>query len=117
MPIAGASRYLNASSVANLRSIAPSVPTLLSQSTSTTSMLDSGRRLAVLKTGVSSSARALNSQFLSQSKSLGNQILSLGVGIDATVDGAKLQINALRGRYSESQIARSLRGTEVDKTA
>ncbi len=115
MRVAGASQFLNASTLANSRGIAPSAPTVLSQNGSTASLLESGRnalRVPGYGFGVSSGARALNAQYLSQSESLGNQILSLGVGASATLEGAQQQILALRSRYSDDQLAPFLRTEE-----
>ena len=103
--------------VANSLRLAPSVPTLLSQQTTTTSLLDSGRNLAVRGFGISNSARQVNAAFLNQSQSFGNQILSLAAGTDSSIEGAKLQINALRASLSDNQLAPSLRGTTVDEEA
>ncbi len=118
MRIPGATQFANAASLANTRGVAPSAPTLLSQNESTASLLEQGRNaLRVPGYGISSSARALNSQYLSQSTSLGNQILSLSVGADATLEGARQQILALRARMSDDRLAPFLRGGEVDKEA
>lgn len=117
MAIAGASRYLGASVLANTRGLAARAPTLLGE-TSTANMLSAGRKLAVLNTGVSASARALNNTFLSQSAGLANQLLSLAAGTDSNVEGAKLEILALRSKVPTSQLARTLvRGSEVDTEA
>lgn len=118
MRIPGATQFANAASLANTRGVAPSAPTLLSQNESTTSLLEQGRNaLRIGGFGISSGARAINSQYLSQSTSLGNRILSLSVGTDATVEGARQQIMAIRGRMSEDRLARGLRGGEVDEEA
>ncbi|GJL84826.1 MAG: hypothetical protein DHS20C02_06010 [Micavibrio sp.] len=113
MRVAGASQFLNASTLANSRGIAPSAPTVLSQSGDTASLLEAGRNaLRVGGFGISSGARALNAQYLSQSSSLGNQILSLAVGANATIEGAQQQILALRSRFSDDQLAPFLRAEE-----
>ncbi|HBR68001.1 MAG TPA: hypothetical protein DEA55_01350 [Rhodospirillaceae bacterium] len=118
MRIPGATQFANAASLANARGVAPSAPTLLSQNESTASLLEQGRdALRVRGFGISGRARAINSQYLSQSTSLGNRILSLSVGTDATVEGARQQIMAIRGRMSDDRLAPFLRGSEVDKEA
>ncbi|MCB1563577.1 MAG: hypothetical protein KDJ75_08400 [Alphaproteobacteria bacterium] len=109
--IAGSSQYLNASALANVRGVAPSTPTLLSQSNSALSLLDSGRNLSAGRFGLSSSARVLNQQFLNNSASI-NQMFSLGVGADATIEGAQQQILALRAGMSDSQLAPFLRAKD-----
>lgn len=109
--IAGASQYLNASALANVRGVAPSTPTLLSQSSTALSLLDSGRNLSAGRFGLSSSARIVNQQFLSNSANI-NQMFSLGVGIDATIEGAQKQILALRAGTPDSKLARSLRAED-----
>ena len=112
--IAGASQFLNAATLANGRGIAPSAPTVLSQGGDTASLLEAGRNaLRIGGFGISSGARAVNAQFLAQSQSLGNQILSLGIGTDATIEGAQQNILALRSRLSDNQIARFLRAEDT----
>lgn len=118
--IAGASRYLTSSSLANSQGIAPSTPTLLGNSTSSTSILDAGRSslLSVSGPGLSSSARSINQQFLSSSQSNGNTILSLAAGVDSDIDGAKMQILALRASLPDSSIGKDLAlGSVVDEEA
>ncbi len=112
--IPGASQFLSASTLANSRGLAPSSPTVLSQGESTASLLESGRNaLRIGGFGISSGARSINNQFLSQSTSLGNQILSLAVGANATIEGAQQQILALRSRFSDDQLAPFLRAEDT----
>lgn len=112
--VAGASRFLSASTLANTRGTAPSIPTLLSQESTTASILDAARgTLAVRGLGISSSARALNQAFLSRTSDI-NQMFSLGIGSDATIEGLAQQIRALRSSLPDSRLARSLRGADAD---
>lgn len=115
--VAGSTQYLNAARLANKYGISAQAPTLLSQNTSAGSMLEAGRSaLAIRGFGASPGARALNQQLLSRTSDV-NQMFSLGLGTDSTVDGARQQIMALRARLADSQIAPDLRGTDVDETA
>lgn len=122
--VAGASQYLNAATLANVRGVAPSTPSLLSQATDAASILDSGRSaLGNSGIGISASARALNQSFLSRSTDV-NALFSLGAGSDATVEGAQQQILAIRARTQTERLAPSLikvpeelRGSNVDTTA
>lgn len=119
MSVAGASQYRNAAVLANTQGLAAQAPTLLSQTTDTMSLLASGRNLAVGGLGVgglSASARAVNQSLLAQSSAI-NGLFSLGAGGDATIDGALQQILAIRAGLSDSQLAPSLRGQEVDTEA
>ena len=107
MAIAGASRFLNAATLANTKGLAAQSPTLLGTG-SAQSLLEAGRNLGVRGFGISSSARALNQQFLNRSADV-NSLFSLAAGPDATIESAQQQILALRAGLSESKIARSLR--------
>lgn len=100
-----------------------STPSVLGSST--LSLLDAGRSNAP-GIGLSASARALTSNFLSQTK--GGLATILSAGKEDQVRAAQLQIGALRVGKSGSEIARSLRpiepeispstrGTEVDTEA
>ena len=112
MAVAGASRYMNAATLANRRGLAAQSPTLLGE-TSTASLLESGRNLAAGGFGISSSARALNQQFLNRSAEV-NGLFSLAAGPDATLESAQQQILALRTSLPESRIARSLIGDDPE---
>ncbi len=117
--VAGASRFVNQVAAAQFGGSSVSAPSILSESAAfgagASSMLESARSInSGFGLGISSSARALNSQFFAQSKALGNQILSLSAGTDATSYGAQQEILAMRSRLSDSQLAPSLRSTAVD---
>jgi hypothetical protein len=120
--VPGASRYLNAATLANTRGLAAQSPTLLGSSATTLNILDAGRNaLRVPGFGVSSSARSLNQQFLSNT-SMMNELLSLGLGPGATAEGAAQQIRALRATLPISELHRSVLdtsalGQQVDEEA
>lgn len=111
MGVAGASRFTNAATLANTRGISAQQPTLLGSSSNPTSLLDAGRGVASSGLGLSSNARALNNQFLSNTADI-NTLFSLGAGTDATVESAQQQILALRAGLSDSQLAPSLRSDD-----
>ena len=108
--IPGASGFLGAATLANVRGIGAQAPTLLGEG-SATGLLESGRNLAAGGFGISSSARALNQQFLNNSTDI-NAMFSLAVGPDATIEGAQQIILALRGSIPESQLSRAVRGDD-----
>ncbi len=117
--IPGASQYLSQAALAISGGSTSATPSVLGGGGAGvlggTNLLEAGRAaLGVEGFGLSSSARAANATFLAQSQSLGNQILSLAAGTDATVEGARLQILALRGSLSETQLAPFLREDIVD---
>ena len=113
MGIAGASRFLGASTLANTQGRAAQSSTVLDQaSTGPTSLLDSGRRFSAGGAGLSSSARQLNQSFLNRSSDI-NAMFSLAVGSSATTEGAAQQILALRAGLTDSQLAPSLRSDAI----
>ncbi|MGQ0527470.1 MAG: hypothetical protein ACT4OY_05500 [Alphaproteobacteria bacterium] len=115
--VAGASRYLSASTLANVQGISPYTASLLDGGTGAQSLLDSGRRINRSGVGISASSRALADQFIGGNASKYNQLLSLGVGAGLTVEGLKTQINGLRASLPDSAIAESLRGKTIDEQA
>lgn len=64
--------------------------------------------------GLSSSARAINEKLVNQSQQGINTLLSLATGSDATIEGAKQQILAMRAGLSDRQLAPSLQSTATD---
>ncbi len=108
--IPGASGFLGAATLANVRGIGAQSPTILGEG-SATGLLESGRSLAAGGFGISSGARAINQQFLNRSTDV-NALFSLAVGPDATIEGAQQQILALRGRIPESQLSRAVLGDD-----
>lgn len=132
MTVAGASRFINAATLANQQGLAAQSPTVLGE-TSTASLLDTGRgAFGNNGIGLSANARALNDQFFGRTADV-NSLFSLAAGPDATIESAQQQILALRAGLSDSQLAPSLRadavgpddgsvaasdlGQEVDETA
>ena len=115
--VAGASRFYNASSLANVRGLAAQSSNLLGSLASSINLLDFGRQNAIKGIGLSSNARLLNKQYLDSNKSTYNQIFSLGLGTTATVEGLQQNILALRAKTPDHKLARSLRGSVVDEEA
>jgi hypothetical protein len=103
--IAGAGKYLNAATLANLKGTAAQSPTLLDDSA--TSLLQAARSNINYGIGLSASARAFNESFLNRTSDI-NQMFSLGLGSDATLDGMKQQILALRAKTPTSRLATSI---------
>lgn len=68
---------------------------------STVSMLSVGRRLGAPGIGLSGRARALNNQFLSQTNSFGNALLSAGVASDTQT--LLTQIKGIQSTFSTRQ--------------
>ncbi len=107
MGVPGASRYLNSSILANTQGIA-AVQTNIISDLGDISLLDIGRANTVKGIGLSRQARLMNRQFLESSATQFNALFSLGLGPDATIEGAQQQILALRSKLSVNQVARSL---------
>lgn len=112
--VAGASRYLAAATLANVRGISPSTPTVLGDSGSAVSLLEAGRNSAN-GIGLSARARALNDQFLSSTASSFNSIFSLSAAELSTEATIAQKILAIRASIPESQLAPSLRGDNLNE--
>lgn len=97
MAVAGASRFLGAATLANTRGLAAQSPTLLGEG-SAQNILDSARNLAVPGFGISSTARSLNQQLLSNSATV-NSLFSFAAGADATIENAQTLIKGLSSKY------------------
>jgi hypothetical protein len=109
MAVAGASRFLNSATLANTRGLSPaSTPNLLGSGGSTTSLLDTGRNINSSGIGLSGSARAVNSQLISQSQSGFNQIFSLNGVEFGTTETLQQQILAIRASLPESSLGRGV---------
>lgn len=108
MAVAGASRFLNSATLANVRGQAPSSPTLLGAGGSTQSLLDTGRNINSSGIGLSGSARAVNSQLISQSASGFNQIFSLNGVEFGTNETLQQKILAIRASLPESSLGRGV---------
>ncbi len=126
--IPGASRFANAATLANVRGVAASQPSLLDGGFSAPDLLEVGRRINRNSVGLSSNARAANKRFLESSTSNFNSLFSLNVGTTSSVEALQQGILALRSGLSDNQIARDLReddggvsasstGQEVDTEA
>jgi len=115
--IAGASQYLNAATLANKKGTSAQSPSLLGSGGfgDSINILDIGRGASNSGLGISSRARALNAQQIASNEAGYNALFSLSAGTDATVDGAKQMILALRSRMTDDQLAPSLR-SDAPKT-
>jgi hypothetical protein len=100
--ISGASRYIRSATLANEQGIAAGQPLLLGGGAS---LLEAGRRINRSGIGLSSSARALNSQFVSQTGSQGSALLGLSSGASKSVADIAQQIKALRASLPASKIS------------
>ncbi|MEM6780987.1 MAG: hypothetical protein AAF569_03900 [Pseudomonadota bacterium] len=115
--VPGASRFLNAATLANQQGLSPSTTSLLSNTaTSATSLLDAGR-INNNGIGLSASARAQTRQFLDATATGFNQIFSLNGVEFGTNESLQQKILALRASVPESKIAEDLRPIEVEADA
>ncbi len=111
--VAGATRYLNAATLANIQGVSPSTPNVLGEG-SAVSLLEAGRT-TTSGIGLSANARALNEEFLNTTASTFNSIFSLSAAELATPETLQQKILAIRATIPESQLAPSLRGENVDE--
>lgn len=103
--IAGSSRFANAATLANTRGLAAQSSSLLDGFGS--DLLAAGRNLfGGNGIGISNAARALNNQIVNNPEA--NQLLSLAVGPDATIEGMQQQIRALRATLPASKLHSSV---------
>ncbi len=107
--IPGASRFLNSATLSNQQGFAAQTSDILQQSVGSASLLDAGRNLAVDGVGLSSRARLLNQQFLSQSSGTYNTLFSTSGGGSATVEAARTQILGLQSSVPVSRATPELR--------
>ena len=114
--IAGASRYLAASTLANTQGTSPSTPNILGEG-STASLLEAGRLSNDYGIGLSDTARQLTQDFLNSTSSAFNSIFSLSTAEMGTNETIQQKILALRASIPESQLSRELRGENVDEEA
>ena len=114
--VPGASRFLNAATLANLRGIPAQQGTVLSDSS--VSILSVGRSglMNAGGVGLSASARALNETFLNRTSDI-NAMFSLGTGSGATIEGLQQQILALRASLPESALSRDLKNPDNGEAA
>lgn len=108
MAVAGASRYLNQATLANTQGGTTSTPTLLGNGGSTQGLLDTGRNINSSGVGLSGSARAVNSQLISQSAAGFNQVFSLNGVEFGTNETLQQKILAIRASVPEGSLARGL---------
>ena len=108
--IAGASGFLNAATLANVRGVSAVQPSVLGEGgIGAVDLLDIGRASAPRGIGLSPQARALNKTFLESSTSQFNALFSLGVGTTASIEGLQQQILALRSSVPESALSDAAR--------
>ncbi len=115
--IAGASSYVNAANLAISQGRNAVAPSLLGDSA--VDLLDSGRRFGARGIGLSARSRTLTKQFLNNSSSLSNALLSAPAEANTT-ENLKKRILAIRASLPTSALAPDLsgvRGTAVDTTA
>lgn len=118
--IPGASQYLNTVKVANAQGKTASAPTMLGGATGDlgNGILSVGRQAyAGNGVGLSARSRAYANQFISAVKSGFNSIFGMSTIKTSSVENMLLQINALRAKTPDSQLAQSVRGREVDELA
>lgn len=116
MSIPGASLYRNAAVLSNTRGLSPSTTSLLSGA-SAAALLNQSRNLFSIKgIGASASSRALTESFLNRTNDI-NQMFSLGLGADATTEGMRQQILALRATLPVSSLHSSVTKIEEDNGA
>lgn len=102
--IAGASQYLNASTLANLKGRAAQSSNLIG-SLGTVDLLDVARSNNNSGIGLSSRARALNKQFLQSTSSNYNSLFSNTTSGYASIEQLQQQVLALRARLPNSAIS------------
>lgn len=104
--VAGASQYVSTVAYNTSQGVdaltASGSSSLLSGFDSTISLLEIGKQYQADGIGLSASARSITSEFLSQSQSGINVILSSSA--QNTIDGANTQIKALQARLPASSI-------------
>ncbi len=101
MTVSGASRFINSATLANTQGISASQPQLLGGS----SLLEAGRRINRSGIGLSSSARALNNQFVSNGASQGTALFGLASGASLSAADLATQIKGLRASLPISRVS------------
>ena len=105
--LVGAVQYLTSAKLANTQGISPSTPSLLANSNALSDALEASRNTLSVGLGVSAAARDLNKQLLNRSADV-NQMFSLGLGTNATLDGMRQQILAMRSSIPVSMLDESV---------
>ncbi len=105
--------------LANTKGLAAQGQSNFLSGTSTASMLDASRGMLGVGLGISSSARALNNQLMSNTAGVNLMFsLSAATGASTDADAAMMQIRALRSSTPDSQLSRAALaekyGIEVD---
>ena len=114
--VAGASQYLTAATLANKQGRS-AVQTTLMNSMSV-DMLEIGRNaMGNYGIGLSPSSRAMNKDFLNKTSSGVNAIFGMSTVGMSSIENMQMQINAIRARTPQSQVAESLRTVEPDPAA
>ncbi|MCD8497308.1 MAG: hypothetical protein LRZ85_04020 [Alphaproteobacteria bacterium] len=101
MTVAGASRFLVSSTLANEQGIGAGRPQLLGG----VDLLEAGRRINRSSIGLSSSARSLNRQFVNQVGSQGAALFGMTSGAALSVADLAQQIKALRSSLPKDKIS------------
>ncbi|MGH1455434.1 MAG: hypothetical protein ACRBDI_01510 [Alphaproteobacteria bacterium] len=112
--VAGASRFLNQSTLTNQQGFAAQSSNLLGVAAGSTGILDIGRNLEIRGVGISNRARNLNRQFLESTSGTYNQLFSASGGGSATVEGALTQIKALQSSVPTSRDSPQVREAAFD---
>lgn len=116
MAVAGASRFLNSATLANLSGQAPTASSVLGTG-DTLSLLGAAKNAGSVRgIGLSASSRAQTEAFLSQSASGFNQIFSLSGVEFGTNETLQQAILALRASVPESKLAPSVRDSLNEDT-
>lgn len=106
MSIAGASRFIGSATLANTQGLGAQRPQVLGSSLGPGGLLQVAQAAGRVEgIGLSSRARALNSQFLSQTAGQGVALFGLASGASQSVADFATQIRALRSSLPSSQVA------------
>ena len=112
--IPGASRYLNASTLANTKGLSAQSTDLLSSVAGAVSLLNIGRGNAIPGIGLSAQSRELNRQFIENGKGNANGLFSATISMNETLENLQTQVLAIRARTPTSGLARNLLEIKTD---
>ncbi len=96
MGIAGASRFLNSSILANTQGLAAQTNSVLNEAAGGISLLDAGRRINRSGLGISVESRQRIDRLIEGNSSTFNTLFSLSGGGSSTVEASLAQIAALQ---------------------
>lgn len=96
MGIAGASRFLNSSILANTQGLAAQTNSVLNEAAGGISLLDAGRRINRSGIGISNESRQRLDALVESRSSTFNGLFSLAGGTSSTVEASLTQIAALQ---------------------